>query len=101
MTDDPSLVPYWNDAVDVLEQLDHVGRQSRTADVIAGGGDQDVLGFGTVADGKWFTARLRSDDTMDKIVPQQSADWRALGVSIGVDAAFKLGTDTAFSRRIR
>lgn len=29
------------------------------------------------------------------------AEVRALGVSIGVDAAFKLGTDTAFSRRIR
>jgi NAD-dependent SIR2 family protein deacetylase len=29
------------------------------------------------------------------------AELRALGVSAGVDAAFKLGTDTAFSRRIR
>ena len=25
------------------------------------GGDQDMLGFGTVADGRWLTARLRSD----------------------------------------
>jgi uncharacterized protein (DUF1015 family) len=46
------------------------------------GGDQDVLGFGTVADGKWLTARLRSDATMDRLAPDQSADWRALGVSI-------------------
>jgi uncharacterized protein (DUF1015 family) len=46
------------------------------------GGDQDVLGFGTVADGQWVTARLRSDTTMDRIVPDHSADWRSLGVSI-------------------
>jgi uncharacterized protein (DUF1015 family) len=51
-------------------------------DVIEGGGDQDVLGFGTVADGRWFTAQLRSDATMDAIVPEHSAEWRSLGVSI-------------------
>jgi uncharacterized protein (DUF1015 family) len=45
-------------------------------------GGQDVLGFGTVADGKWVFARLRSDETMDGLVPDHSADWRALGVSI-------------------
>ena len=46
------------------------------------GGDQDVLGFGTVADGGWLLARLRSDATMDKLVPEHSPEWRALGVSI-------------------
>ncbi len=46
------------------------------------GGDQDVLGFGTVADGQWVTARLRSDALMDKLAPDHSADWRSLGVSI-------------------
>ncbi len=46
------------------------------------GGDQDMLGFGTVADGKWVTAKLRSDATMDAIVPEHSAEWRSLGVSI-------------------
>jgi uncharacterized protein (DUF1015 family) len=45
-------------------------------------GDQDMLAFGTVADDHWMTARLRSDDTMDELVPTQSPDWRALGVSI-------------------
>lgn len=45
-------------------------------------GGQDILGFGTVADGRWLTARLRSDATMDALVPQQSAEWRSLGVSI-------------------
>ena len=51
-------------------------------EVIEHGGDQDVLGFGTVADGRWLTARLRSDSAMDALVPDHSPDWRALGVSI-------------------
>jgi uncharacterized protein (DUF1015 family) len=46
------------------------------------GGDQDVLGFGTVADDRWITARLRSDKTMDELVPEHSAEWRSLGVSV-------------------
>jgi uncharacterized protein (DUF1015 family) len=49
---------------------------------IEAGGDQDVLGFGTVADGKWVTARLRSDAMMDRLAPEHSPDWRALGVSV-------------------
>ena len=43
---------------------------------------QDVLGFGTVADGRWVTARLRSDAKMDQLAPEHSPEWRALGVSI-------------------
>jgi uncharacterized protein (DUF1015 family) len=46
------------------------------------GGDQDVLGFGTVADGRWLLARLRSDEAMDRLAPEHSPDWRSLGVSI-------------------
>ena len=45
-------------------------------------GDQDMLGFGTVADNRWLAARLRSDATMDRLVTTQSAIWRSLGVSI-------------------
>ena len=41
-----------------------------------------MLGFGTVADGRWLTARLRSDATMDRLAPEHSPEWRALGVSI-------------------
>ena len=51
-------------------------------DEIETSGDQDILGFATVADGKRLVARLRSDATMDRLVPEHSADWRALGVSI-------------------
>jgi uncharacterized protein (DUF1015 family) len=51
-------------------------------DAIEEGGDQDVLGFGTVADGRWILARLRSDEAMDRLAPEHSPDWRNLGVSI-------------------
>ena len=51
-------------------------------DDIEAGGDQDVLAFGTVADGRWQAARLRSDAAMDALVPEHGADWRSLGVSI-------------------
>ena len=45
-------------------------------------GTQNVLGFGTVADGEWVLARLRSDDWMDSLAPHHSLEWRSLGVSI-------------------
>ena len=44
--------------------------------------EQDLLGFGTVADGQWLLARLRSDSAMDRLAPNHSADWRSLGVSV-------------------
>jgi len=44
--------------------------------------DQDLLGFGTVADDRWLLARLRSDVAMDRLAPEHSADWRSLGVSV-------------------
>jgi uncharacterized protein (DUF1015 family) len=49
---------------------------------IEASGEQETLGFGTVADGRWLVARLRSDATMDSLVPEHSAEWRSLGVSI-------------------
>ncbi len=49
---------------------------------MAKGGEQDLLGFGTAADGVWLLARLRSDEAMDRLASTHSADWRALGVSI-------------------
>ncbi|MFO0797490.1 MAG: DUF1015 domain-containing protein [Gemmataceae bacterium] len=45
-------------------------------------GGQDVLGFGTVADGKWFAAKLRDPAVMAGLAPEQSAAWQGLGVSI-------------------
>ena len=51
-------------------------------DEIESGGAQELLGFGTVADRLWLTARLRSDATMDALAAEHSAEWRGLGVSI-------------------
>jgi uncharacterized protein (DUF1015 family) len=45
-------------------------------------GEQSVLGFGTVADGKWLAVKLTDSAAMDALAPDQSADWRALAVSI-------------------
>ncbi len=46
------------------------------------GGEQDLIGFGTVADGRWLLGRLRSDAAMDRLAPKRSADWRSLAVSV-------------------
>jgi uncharacterized protein (DUF1015 family) len=67
-------------------EIEQVGEGSGAAratwEDIQAGGEQDVLGFGTVTDGRWLTARLRSDAKMDQLVPERSAEWRSLGVSI-------------------
>jgi uncharacterized protein (DUF1015 family) len=49
---------------------------------IAHSGEQDLLAFGTVVDGKWLLARLCSDAAMDRLASKQSAEWRSLGVSV-------------------
>jgi uncharacterized protein (DUF1015 family) len=45
-------------------------------------GTQNVLGFGTIADGEWVLAKLRSNDWMDSLAPEHSPEWRSLGVSV-------------------
>src|SRR5262249_38829944 len=44
-------------------------------------GAQELLGFGTVADGHWLTARRRSDAVMESLAPEHRRGGRALGVS--------------------
>ncbi|WP_435008141.1 DUF1015 domain-containing protein [Tundrisphaera lichenicola] len=51
-------------------------------DIIEIGGEQDTLGFGTLEDGRWFTAKLRNTQRMDALTPDRSPEWRSLGVSI-------------------
>src|SRR5262249_34177064 len=51
-------------------------------EMIEADGGQDLLGFGTVADGVWRTARLKSTETMDRLASDHSPAWRGLGVSI-------------------
>jgi uncharacterized protein (DUF1015 family) len=43
---------------------------------------QDVLGFGTVADGKWQLARFRAPLRMAELAPKHSTVWRSLAVSV-------------------
>ncbi len=45
-------------------------------------GSQGLLGFGTVADGVWQTARFRSPELMTQLAGEHSEDWRGLGVAI-------------------
>jgi uncharacterized protein (DUF1015 family) len=45
-------------------------------------GGQDLLGFGTVADGTWLTARLRTPEAMEAVAGQHSPAWRGLAVSV-------------------
>src|SRR6185437_14053666 len=45
-------------------------------------GSQDLLGFGTVADGVWQTARFRSPQLMAERAANHSDAWRSLAVSI-------------------
>ncbi|CAN5455010.1 DUF1015 domain-containing protein [soil metagenome] len=58
-----------NDAVDCWETIEMDG-------------GQNVLGFGTVSDNTWFSARLRDSSVMAKLAAEQSEEWQSLGVSI-------------------
>ncbi len=51
-------------------------------ELIEADGGQDLLGFGTAADGVWQTARLKSRHTMDRLAADHSPAWRGLAVSI-------------------
>lgn len=74
---------------DVLKdhfQVETIGRGDQGArdtwDNIEADGSQDLLGFGTVADGLWQTARLRSPDAMARLASDHSPAWRGLAVSV-------------------
>jgi uncharacterized protein (DUF1015 family) len=45
-------------------------------------GGQNVLGLGTTKDGWWTLARLTDGSPMQTLAPEQSDDWRGLGVSL-------------------
>jgi uncharacterized protein (DUF1015 family) len=45
-------------------------------------GSQAMLGFGTVADGKWRLARLRSPQSMAPLAKEHSEEWRSLAVAV-------------------
>jgi hypothetical protein len=67
-------------------QLETVGQGEKAAgdawELIQADGTQDLLGFCTVADGIWQTARLKSAPWMTALAPDHSPAWRRLAVSV-------------------
>lgn len=53
-----------------------------TWDLIDADGGQDVLGFGTTADDTWLFVRAVDTAPMATLAPDQTSDWRNLGVSL-------------------
>ncbi|HEV3261316.1 MAG TPA: DUF1015 domain-containing protein [Gemmataceae bacterium] len=51
-------------------------------ELIQADGGQDLLAFGTVADGRWLTARFRDSQAMTRLAPDHSSAWQGLGVSV-------------------
>jgi uncharacterized protein (DUF1015 family) len=50
--------------------------------LIEADGSQELLGFGTAADGVWQTARLRSAEEMGRLAADHSPAWRGLAVAV-------------------
>jgi uncharacterized protein (DUF1015 family) len=66
-----------------VEQVGTGEKGARNAwEKIEADGGQDLLGFGTAADGVWQTVRLKSRDEMDRLAADHSPAWRGLAVSI-------------------
>ena len=67
-------------------ELDTVGTgpdAARTTwELIEADGSQALLGFGSVADGVWQTARFRSPELMSQLAEDHSPAWRELAVAI-------------------
>jgi uncharacterized protein (DUF1015 family) len=67
-------------------QVERVGTGEQGArdawETIEADGSQDLLGFGTVADGVWQTARFRTPQLMAERAANHSPAWRGLAVSI-------------------
>jgi uncharacterized protein (DUF1015 family) len=81
---------------DHFEIVERCGTDAQAAwDYIQMDGAQTLLGFGTAADGQWLVARLRDVGIMRELAPEQSDDWRDLGVSI----LHKLVIDRLFTAR--
>jgi|SRR5579883_632561 len=68
------------------EYFDVVGRTGASAaevwEDVQADGSQAVFGFGTTADDRWFVARLKRPEVMDKLAAERSRDWRGLAVSV-------------------
>jgi uncharacterized protein (DUF1015 family) len=67
-------------------QVEQVGTGEQGArdawELIEADGGQELLCFGTVADGVWQTARCRAPDRMGQLAAAHSPAWRGLAVSV-------------------
>ncbi len=72
------LTPYFT-----IERIGAGEQAARhTWEILEADGSQDLLGFGTVSDGVWQTARFRSPQLMAERAANHSPAWRSLAVSI-------------------
>jgi uncharacterized protein (DUF1015 family) len=73
-------------ALEPAFQLETVGQGEQGAratwELIEADSGQELLGFGTVTDGIWQTARYRAPERMAELAAEHSAAWRGLGVSV-------------------
>jgi len=53
-----------------------------TWELIEADGSQELMGFGTVADGTWQTARFRAPEVMAALAGEHTPAWRSLAVSV-------------------
>jgi uncharacterized protein (DUF1015 family) len=66
-----------------FEKVDRGEKGARdTWELIESDGGQDILGFGTVADGQWQTARFHKPEAMAELTADHSPAWRRLAVSV-------------------
>src|SRR5439155_14967302 len=66
-----------------LEQVGTGPQAARDAwELIEADGSQELLGFGTVADGAWQIGRFRSPQLMEQVAGEHSPAWRSLAVAV-------------------
>jgi uncharacterized protein (DUF1015 family) len=63
-------------------EIDSAGSAREAWELIEADGTQELLGFGTVADGVWMTGRFRSPGLMAELSKEHSADWQSLAVAV-------------------
>jgi uncharacterized protein (DUF1015 family) len=66
-----------------VETVGHGEQGARDAwELIQADGGQELLGFGTVADGAWHAARFRAPKLMAALTPDHRPAWQSLAVSV-------------------
>jgi uncharacterized protein (DUF1015 family) len=63
-------------------ELDTVASARDAWELIEADGSQELLGFGTVADGAWMTGRFRSPQLMAQLASEHSTAWQSLAVAV-------------------